>query len=54
LSAESVMRLLRQRCDRDGVGVLLATHDPAVAGWADRVVYLRDGVLHGARTGTTS
>jgi len=54
LSAESVMRLLRQRCDRDGVGVLLATHDPAVAGWADRVVYLRDGVLHGARSGAVS
>lgn len=45
LTAEAVMRLIRSRCDRDGVAVLLATHDPAVAGWADRVVYLRDGVL---------
>ncbi len=54
LTAEAVMRLLRQQCDRDGVGVLLATHDPAVAGWADRVVYLRDGVLHGPRSGAVS
>lgn len=54
LTAESVMRMLRQRCDRDGVGVLLSTHDPAIAGWADRVVYLRDGSLHGARTGAVS
>ena len=54
LTAESIMRLLRQRCDRDGVGVLLSTHDPAIAGWADRVVYLRDGSLHGARTGAVS
>ncbi|MBS1837390.1 MAG: ABC transporter ATP-binding protein [Actinobacteria bacterium] len=45
LTAESVMRLLRRRCDAAGTAVLLATHDPAVAGWGDRVVYLRDGVL---------
>jgi putative ABC transport system ATP-binding protein len=48
LTAETVMRLLRRRCDQDGVSVLLATHDPAVAGWADRIVYLRDGRLQGA------
>lgn len=54
LTAEAVMRLLRQRCDHDGVGVLLATHDPAVAGWADQVVYLREGTLHAARTGALS
>lgn len=45
LSAEAVMRLLRRCCDDDGIAVLLATHDPAVAGWADRVVHLRDGRL---------
>jgi putative ABC transport system ATP-binding protein len=45
LTAETVMRLIRRRCDHDGAAVLLATHDPAVSGWADRVVYLRDGVL---------
>lgn len=45
LTAESVMRLIRRRCDERGVAALLATHDPAVAGWADRVVYLRDGIL---------
>ncbi len=45
LTAEAVMRLIRRRCDERGVATLLATHDPAVAGWADRVVYLRDGHL---------
>ncbi len=45
LTAESVMRLVRRRCDQDGAAVLLATHDPAVAGWADRVLHLREGVL---------
>jgi len=53
MSAEVVMRTVRRRCDDDGTAVLLATHDPAVAGWADRVVYLRDGVLseHVAQAG---
>jgi putative ABC transport system ATP-binding protein len=45
LTAEAVMRIVRSRCDDDGVAALLATHDPAVAGWADRVVFLRDGRL---------
>lgn len=53
LTAEAVMRVIRRRCDTDGAAVLLATHDPAVAGWADRVVYLRDGAIsdHVARAG---
>lgn len=45
LTAEAVMRMIRRRCDDYGAAVLLATHDPAVAGWADRVLYLRDGML---------
>lgn len=44
-TAEVVMRLIRRRCDDDGAAVLLATHDPAVSGWADRVVFLREGAL---------
>jgi len=44
LTGESIMRLLRRRCD-DGASVLMATHDSAHAAWADRVVFLRDGVL---------
>lgn len=42
VTAEAVMRLLRQRCD-DGAAVLVVTHDAAQAAWADRVVRLRDG-----------
>ena len=45
LTGESVMRLLRSRCDDDGAAVVIATHDAAHAAWADRVVHLRDGVL---------
>lgn len=45
LTGEGVMKLLRRRCDDDGVAVLVSTHDAAQAAWADRVVFLRDGVV---------
>lgn len=41
-TGEAVLRLLRTRCD-DGAGGILVTHDARHAGWADRVVFLRDG-----------
>lgn len=36
------MRLLRVHCDGGGTAVMV-THDPRLASWADRVVFLRDG-----------
>jgi putative ABC transport system ATP-binding protein len=45
LTGESVMRLLRQRCDERGDAVVMATHNAANAAWADRVLHLRDGEL---------
>jgi putative ABC transport system ATP-binding protein len=42
MTGESVLRLLRGHCDRGGAGVLV-THDARFAGWADRIVFLRDG-----------
>jgi putative ABC transport system ATP-binding protein len=42
MTAESVLRLLRDHCDAGGAG-LLVTHDARFAAWADRVVFLRDG-----------
>ncbi len=39
------MRLLRRACDEDGAAGVLVTHDAAHAAWADRVVFLRDGVI---------
>lgn len=42
-TGDAVLRLLRQRCDGDGAAVVLVTHEARYAGWADRVVFLRDG-----------
>ncbi|AQT73431.1 ABC transporter ATP-binding protein [Streptomyces sp. fd1-xmd] len=41
-TGESVLALLRSRCDAGAAGVLV-THEPRFAAWADRVVFLRDG-----------
>ena len=43
-TGEQVMALLRARCDAGAAGVLV-THDARHAAWADRVVFLRDGVV---------
>ena len=40
-----VMELLRACCDDDGRSVLLVTHNPRDAAFADRVLFLVDGAL---------
>jgi putative ABC transport system ATP-binding protein len=47
MAGEAVLRLLRARAD-EGAAVVMATHDAACTGWADRVVRLRDGRLERA------
>lgn len=43
-TGEEVLRILRARCD-DGAAGILVTHEARHAAWADRVVFLRDGVV---------
>ncbi|MEO0653038.1 MAG: ABC transporter ATP-binding protein, partial [Planctomycetota bacterium] len=40
-----IMRALRELCDEDGKSVLLVTHNPRDAAFADRVLFLVDGQL---------
>lgn len=42
-TGETVIRLLRSAC-KEGAAAVLATHDAQLAAWADRVVFVRDGV----------
>jgi putative ABC transport system ATP-binding protein len=48
LTGELVLRLLRSACDTDRT-IVLVTHEPAHAAWADRVLHLRDGRLEETR-----
>nr|WP_245769272.1 ABC transporter ATP-binding protein [Streptomyces indicus] len=44
-TAEDVMGLLRQAVREWGATVLMVTHDPAAAAWADRALFLQDGLV---------
>jgi putative ABC transport system ATP-binding protein len=50
-SSREVLGLLRRLCVERGAALLLATHDPLAAGFADRVHELRDGRLEEYRPG---
>jgi putative ABC transport system ATP-binding protein len=40
-----IMDLLRRSCDELGQTIVVVTHDPRAASFADRVVFLRDGEI---------
>jgi putative ABC transport system ATP-binding protein len=42
-NAQTVMRLVQDACKNGGMAAVVVTHDPQLASWADRVVFLRDG-----------
>ena len=42
-SSGEVLRILRESVDRLGQTVVIVTHDPHAAGYADRVLFLADG-----------
>ncbi len=47
-SGREVLELLREVVDADGHTVVMVTHDPVAASYADRVVLLADGRLAGS------
>ena len=44
-SSEEVLRLLRTAVDEFGQTVVMVTHDPEAASYADRLIVLRDGLV---------
>jgi putative ABC transport system ATP-binding protein len=44
-TGSQMLQLLRDAVDRDGLTVLMVTHDPLAAAVSDRLVLLRDGRL---------
>ncbi|MEW1604603.1 ABC transporter ATP-binding protein [Streptomyces sp. NPDC093808] len=44
-TATEVLGLLRNAVDALGATVVMVTHDPAAAAWADRVLFLADGAF---------
>ncbi|GGY36834.1 ABC transporter ATP-binding protein [Streptomyces omiyaensis] len=52
-SGREVLRLFRQIVDETGQTVLMVTHDPVAASYADAVVFLADGRIAGHLPGPT-
>jgi putative ABC transport system ATP-binding protein len=52
-SAREVLGLLRGSVDRAGQSVLMVTHDPMAASYADQVIFLVDGRIVGRMTNPT-
>ncbi|MEU0945945.1 ABC transporter ATP-binding protein [Streptomyces canus] len=50
-TGREVLTLLRAMVDREGQTVIMVTHDPVAASYADRVVFLVDGRLNGELLG---
>jgi putative ABC transport system ATP-binding protein len=46
-SGRAVLALLRETIDEAGGTLVMVTHDPSAAAWADRVVFMADGRLAG-------
>jgi putative ABC transport system ATP-binding protein len=46
-AGDEVLRLLRRTCDGQGQTIVLVTHDPRAASYADRIVFLKDGHMAG-------
>ncbi len=44
-SGEDILRLLRRACDEKEQTIVMVTHDPKAADYADRIVRLKDGLV---------
>ena len=53
-SGRAVLALLRRTVDEGGRTLVMVTHDPSAAAWADRVVFLADGRLAGELAAPTA
>jgi putative ABC transport system ATP-binding protein len=50
LIGRSIMDILMRTARQRDTAVLMVTHSPEHAAWADRICFLRDGVIAGERT----
>ncbi|MGW0610463.1 ABC transporter ATP-binding protein [Streptomyces sp. NPDC002788] len=53
-TGREVLGLLRGMVDREGQTVVMVTHDPVAASYADRVVFLVDGRVNGELSGASA
>jgi putative ABC transport system ATP-binding protein len=44
-AGEEILKLLRRSCDEYGQTIVMVTHDPKAASYADRIVFIKDGQI---------
>ena len=47
-TSKEILRMFQQLNSADGITVILVTHDPEVAQWAQRTIRIKDGLLEGS------
>ncbi|MCE9554449.1 MAG: ABC transporter ATP-binding protein [Planctomycetes bacterium] len=47
VSGQLICRLLKELCEQEGRTIIVVTHEPSVAIWAERVLVMKDGQLIG-------
>jgi putative ABC transport system ATP-binding protein len=45
-TGDTIVELMHQLCREENITFVVVTHDPSMAGKADKVVYMEDGVLY--------
>ncbi|ASJ12644.1 ABC transporter ATP-binding protein [Thermococcus thioreducens] len=45
-NGKEVIKLIHERAKKDGKCVIIATHDPRILGFADRILYMEDGRIY--------
>jgi putative ABC transport system ATP-binding protein len=53
-ASEELLSFMRRSVDELGQTIVMVTHDPLAAAWADRVVFLADGRVDGEMTAPTA
>ena len=48
-NGESILKLLQDTCRRDGMTVVIITHNAALSGMADRIIRVKSGTIHSIR-----
>lgn len=49
-TSEEILRMFQKLNSDDGITIILVTHDPGVADWAQRTIRIKDGLLDNAST----
>ena len=48
-TGKSILKLLQDTCGRDGMTVVIITHNAALSGMADRIIRVKSGTIHSIR-----